>query len=240
MSPALVVVVKNINIVTEKQLDMENISQYIEQTLLKPDISKEQIKNLIEESLQYQFLGVCVPPYFVKYARELIGEKNLKLVTVIGFPLGYQMVSAKTEETRKAIEDGADELDMVINIAAIKSGEYNHVKDGVEGVATLCRLKSKPLKVIIETGLLEEEEIIKTCELLAEIGVDFVKTSTGFNGTGATVETVKLLRQILPSKIGIKASGGIRTYEFACQLIEAGASRIGTSSGVQIVKEMPS
>lgn len=213
------------------------LSSYIEQTVLKPEATKEDILNLVNEAKEHNFVGICVPPYFVKFAKSQLEGTDIKLVTVIGFPFGYQTVSAKVEETRKALEDGADEIDMVINIAAMKSKDYNHVNDGINSVSTMSRLKGKPVKVIIETGLLEEEEIITVCGLCAEIGVEYVKTSTGFNGTGATVKDVKLMRKILPEKIKIKASGGIRDKKFAIQLIEAGADRIGTSSGVKIVTE---
>ncbi len=213
------------------------LSAYIEQTILKPESTKDDIVKLVEEAKEHNFVGICVPPYFVKFAKNLLEESEIKLVTVIGFPFGYQTTSAKVEETRKALEDGADEIDMVINIAAMKSKDYNHVNDGISSVATMSRLKGKPVKVIIETALLEEEEIITVCGLCAEIGVDYVKTSTGFNGAGATIKDVKLMRKILPEKIKIKASGGIKTRKFAEQLIEAGADRIGTSSGVVIVSE---
>jgi len=214
-----------------------SIAQYIEQTLLKPDTTKEQVKKLLEDAIQEGFTGVCIPPYYVKYSREILGDSPIKLVTVVGFPLGYQLISSKMEETKKAIEDGADEIDMVINIAAVKSGEYNHVKDGIEGVATFCRLKAKPIKVIIETCLLDDTEMLKVCEILEEIGVDYVKTSTGMNGEGATVENILKLREWLPSRIRIKASGGIKTLESARELVKAGALRLGTSSGMKIVEE---
>jgi deoxyribose-phosphate aldolase len=139
------------------------------------------------------------------------------------------------EETKKVIEDGADEIDMVMNIAAFKSEDFSYVREDVESIATLCRLKNKILKVIIETCLLTDEEIVKICEILGEVGVDYIKTSTGFNGEGATVENIKLIRQSSPNKLKIKASGGIKTRKFAEQLIKAGADRIGTSSGITII-----
>ncbi|MEA3496723.1 MAG: deoxyribose-phosphate aldolase [Bacteroidota bacterium] len=213
------------------------LNKYIEQTLLKPDATKEQIKALCIEALEYNFVGVCIAPYFVKYANNILENSAVKIVTVVGFPMGYQSITSKVEETKKALEDGANEIDMVINISALKSKEYNHVKDGIEGIATLCRLRSKPIKVIIETCLLTEDEIIKACEICADIEVDYVKTSTGVNCEGATIENVKLMRKILPKKIKIKAAGGIRDYKFAKELIKAGADRLGTSSGVKIVSE---
>lgn len=211
------------------------ISNYIEHTLLKADATKEDVINIINEAIEYQFVGVCIAPYFVKLAKNQLQEHDTKVITVVGFPMGYHTISTKVEETKKALEDGADEIDMVINVSALKSGDINHVKDGISSVATLCRLKARPLKIIIETGLLTEEEIILACELCAEIGVDYIKTSTGINGEGAKVGIVKLMRKVLPEKIKIKASGGIKTKKFAIELIEAGADRIGTSSGVKIV-----
>lgn len=211
------------------------ISQYIEHTLLKTEASKTDIERLCKEAIDNDFVGVCVPPYYVKLAYAALEEKKQKVITVVGFPLGYNSISAKIEESKKAIEDGADEIDMVMNVAAFKSGDLSHVKDGIESVATFCRLKAKPLKVIIETGLLDTEEIRKACEICAEVEVDYVKTSTGFNG-GAKVEDIMLMREILPQKIKIKASGGIRDRAFVEELIKAGADRIGTSAGVQIVQ----
>jgi deoxyribose-phosphate aldolase len=212
------------------------INTYIEHTILKADTVKADIDKICGEAIENQFVGVCIPPYFVKYGKEKLKDSDIKLVTVVGFPLGYQTISTKVEETRKALEDGADEIDMVINVAALKNGDFNHVKDGVESVATLCRLKGKVLKVIIETALLSEEEIIRACEICADIGVDYVKTSTGFN-EGAKVEHIKLMRKTLPDKIKIKASGGIRDRKFALQLIKSGADRLGTSSGLKIIQE---
>ncbi|MBL6962832.1 MAG: deoxyribose-phosphate aldolase [Bacteroidetes bacterium] len=210
------------------------ISQYIEHTFLKPEASKADIEKLCLEAIDFDFVGVCVPPYYVKLASAALHDKKQKVITVVGFPLGYNSISAKIEESKKSIEDGADEIDMVMNIAAFKSGDYGHVKDGIESVATFCRLKAKPLKVIIETGLLSEEEIKKACEICAEVEVDYVKTSTGFNG-GVKIEDLKLMRECLPEKIKLKASGGIRDEKFAKKLIRAGANRLGTSAGIQIV-----
>jgi deoxyribose-phosphate aldolase len=230
---AHVVAEKNIKIVME-QMNTVELAKYIEQTLLKPDVSREEIEHFCKEAIKYKFYGVCIPPYYLKIAKNII-KKEIKLITVVGFPLGFQAIPVKVEETKKALEDGADEIDVVINIAALKSKEYDHVKEGIDSIATLCRLKSKVIKVIIETGLLSDEEIVKSCEICAEIGVDFVKTSTGFFG-GATVEQVRLIREHLPLKIKIKASGGIRDKESALKLIEAGADRIGTSAGTCMVE----
>jgi deoxyribose-phosphate aldolase len=225
---------KNIKIVMEQSNYVE-IAKVIEHTLLKPGANKDDIRKLCNEAAEYQFHGVCVPPYYVRLAKEYLKDEHLKVITVIGFPFGYQTKGTKVEETKKVIEDGADEIDMVINIAAFKSDDLTYVREDIESIATLCRLRNKTLKVIIETCLLSPEEIVKICELVGDIGVDFIKTSTGFNGEGATIENVKLIRQSTPGKIKIKAAGGIKTREFAEQLIKAGADRIGTSSGIFIV-----
>jgi deoxyribose-phosphate aldolase len=225
---------KNIKIVMEQSNYIE-IAKLIEHTLLKPGATKDDIRQLCKEAIEHQFHGVCVPPYYVRLAKEFIKDEPVKVITVSGFPFGFETKATKVEETKKAIEDGADEIDMVINIAAFKSEDFTYVKEDIESIATLCRLRNKTLKVIIETCLLTDEEITKMCELIGEVGVDFIKTSTGFNGEGATVEHVKLIRQSTPKKIRIKAAGGIKTRAFAEELIKAGADRIGTSSGIDIV-----
>ncbi|MCX6259157.1 MAG: deoxyribose-phosphate aldolase [Bacteroidia bacterium] len=220
----------------KKPRDLE-LAPYIEQTLLRMDATKEEIQDLCIKAMGYKFYGVCIPPYYVKFVREIIKDNNLKIITVVGFPMGYQTMMAKQEEAKRALQDGADEIDMVMNVAAFKSKEYSYIKEELENLATICRLKSKPLKVIIEVSLLSEEEIRKICEICAEVKVDFVKTSTGFNGGGAKIEHIKLMRKILPEKIKIKASGGIRQKKFAEKLIKAGASRIGTSAGEMLIKD---
>ena len=234
MMLALVEAEKNIKIVMEQSNYIE-IAKLIEHTLLKPGACKEDIKQLCKEAVEHRFHGVCVPPYYVRLAKEYLKDETVKVITVIGFPFGYQTKGTKVEETKKVIEDGADEIDMVVNIAAFKSEDLIYVKEDIESIATLCRLRNKTLKAIIETCLLSPEEIIKICELVGDIGVDYIKTSTGFNGEGATVENVKLIRQSTPVKIKIKAAGGIKTRAFAEELIKAGVDRIGTSSGIAIV-----
>ena len=207
------------------------ISTKIEHTILKADTSAKEVAVLCEEAMKHNFFGVCVPPYFVKTAAHLLKDSAVKIVTVVGFPLGYNTTPAKVEEVRKAIDEGVDEIDMVLNIAALKNGDFNFVLNDIQSVATLVQLKSKKLKVIIETALLTQEEKLKACEICTEVDVDFVKTSTGFAKSGATVEDIKFLRANLPSKIKIKASGGIKTKEQARELVKAGADRIGTSDG---------
>ena len=237
MTPAPAVAVKNLKTVMDKLTGEKPFAAYIEQTLLRPDATKDEVQKMINNAMEFHFYGVCIAPYFVKYAKDIIKEDNLKIITVVGFPFGYQTITAKVEEAKRTIQDGTDEIDMVMNIAAFKSKEYTYVKEELDNLVTLCRLKNKILKVIVETCLLSKDEIIKACELCIEMQVDFVKTSTGFNGEGAKIEIVKLMREMLPEKIKIKASGGIRQRKFAERLISAGASRIGTSSGEALLKE---
>jgi deoxyribose-phosphate aldolase len=230
--------VKSIKIAMAKALYSKVLTKSIEHTLLKPQTSKQDVEKLCNEAEQYGFHAVCVPPYFVSLARQLLKNSAVKVVTVAGFPMGYTNMNGKGEETKKAISDGADEIDMVMNIAAFKSGNFAYVKDDIQNIATLCRLHNKIVKVILETSILSYEEIEKACAICAEAEVDFVKTSTGFTGEGANVEVVRFMRSILPPKIKIKASGGIKTNDFALELLEAGAIRIGTSAGVEIIESL--
>ena len=212
-----------------------DIAQTIDHTILKPGITSEDVKAKCQEAKDNGFAAVCIPPYFAHEAASLLEDSRVKVATVIGFPMGYSVVSAKVEEIKKAVNDGAEELDAVINLCAVKSGNWNYIRNEIESLTTACHMKGRILKLIIETGMLTEDEIRQVCELSAVADVDYVKTSTGINGPGANPEVVKLLREILPKRIKIKASGGIRDRAFAEQLIEAGADRIGTSSGIQIV-----
>ncbi|NLK44771.1 MAG: deoxyribose-phosphate aldolase [Tissierellia bacterium] len=216
---------------------MREILGIIDHTVLKPDTSNSMIENLCKEALEYDFAAVCVNPYFVKLAKELLQDSNVKVATVIGFPLGANTKEVKAYETIDAIKNGADEIDMVINIGALKNKDYDLVKEDIEAVVEAAKGKAI-VKVIIETCLLTEEEKKKACELSLEAGADFVKTSTGFSTGGATIEDVKLMKSIVGDKMGIKASGGIRDLETARKMIEAGATRLGTSSGVKIAKEL--
>lgn len=212
-----------------------NIAQYIDHTLLKPTTTAEDIKKLCEEARQYDFFAVCVPPPMVRNARSALKESTVKVATVIGFPFGYSIARAKVFEAQQAIQDGADELDMVINLVALKAKAWPYLESEVKHIVEAAHKNECLLKVIIETGVLTNEEIIQCCELYAKAGVDFLKTSTGYADKGATVEAVQLMRQHLPSTVKIKASGGIRTYEQAIQMIDAGASRLGCSASVAIV-----
>ena len=214
---------------------MTDIRTYIEHTNLKPDCTNPDIIKLCEEAIEHGFYGVCVSPYFVQLAKKTIKKFPVKIITVVGFPLGYSTVASKVEETKKAIISGADELDMVMNIAAFKSGDFATVLNDIQAVTTACHLQNKIVKVIIEIAYLSNEEIEKACRLCMDCEVDFVKTSTGFAPTGATVEAVELMRRTLPPKIKIKAAGGIRDVEFAEKLIAAGATRIGASASVHLI-----
>ena len=205
--------------------------------MLKPNCTEDEIINLCNEAVEHKFYGVCVPPFFVQLAKKAIKKADVKIITVIGFPLGYNSVSSKVEETKKAITSGAHEVDMVMNIAAFKSGDIVSVQNDIQSVTTACHLQNKQVKVIIETAYLSEEEIIQACKICANCEADFVKTSTGFASSGATVEAVELMRKTLPAKVKIKAAGGIRDAAFAEKLIAAGADRIGASASVKMLTE---
>ena len=210
------------------------MNKHIEHTLLKQDAKLEDFIKLFDEAKEHKFLGVCINPAYVRLAKEHL--KDSKVVTVVGFPLGANRSDVKAFETSKAIEDGADEIDMVINVTALKNKDYDYVVNDIKMVKEAC--KDKPLKVILETDLLDKDEIKKACELCIEAKADFVKTSTGFvkNGVGAKAEDVKLMFDtVSPYGLKVKASGGIRDKETALKMLEAGAERLGTSSGVKIV-----
>ncbi|MGV3587617.1 MAG: deoxyribose-phosphate aldolase [Adhaeribacter sp.] len=213
-----------------------NIAPYIDHTLLRPDADERMIVSLCAEAEEFGFAAVCIPPCFVKLAKNTLNGHDIKIATVIGFPLGYQTAEVKFFEAHKALTTGAAEIDMVMNLAAFKSGHYAEVENEIGEMATLCHFKNAQLKVIIETALLTEEEIKKACEICTEAEADFVKTSTGFSSRGASVNDVKLMRKYLPDHIQIKASGGIRDLAFAKELIAAGADRIGTSVGIQLIQ----
>lgn len=215
---------------------MKNLNKHIEHTLLKQDAKLEDFIKLFNEAKEHQFLGVCINPAYVKLAKEHLKDSDVKVVTVIGFPLGANRSDVKAFETSKAVEDGADEIDMVINVTAMKNKDYGFVVNDIKAVKAACQ--DKPLKVILETDLLEKDEIKKACELCIEAKADFVKTSTGFvkGGVGAKAEDVKLMYEtVSPYGLKVKASGGIRDKEAALKMLEAGAERLGTSSGVKIV-----
>ena len=211
------------------------VTNIIDHTILKPDCNADDITNLCNEAIKYGFGAVCVSPYYVGLAQNLLEESKVKVATVIGFSMGYSCSAAKVEEIKRAIDEGAEELDVVINVSAIKNKDWSYVRNDMDSVTTACHMRGKVVKIIFETALLTDEEIIKLCEMAKDIGVDFVKTSTGYNG-GATIHAVELMRANLPKKVKIKASGGIRTYEDAVKMIKAGADRLGCSSSVKIAE----
>ncbi|CAH0230308.1 deoxyribose-phosphate aldolase [Peribacillus sp. NPDC101481] len=213
----------------------QNVAGLIDHTLLKADATKEQIKVLCEEAREYNFASVCVNPTWVKYASELLEGSEVKVCTVIGFPLGATTPETKAFETKDAISNGAHEVDMVINIGALKDKDDELVERDIRAVVAASTGKALS-KVIIETSLLTDEEKVRACELAVKAGSDFVKTSTGFSTGGATVEDITLMRKTVGPDIGVKASGGVRNTSDAQKVIEAGATRIGASAGVSIVK----
>ena len=213
-----------------------NLAQYIEHTNLSPTLTIRDIDVLVDEARHHGFLGVCVPPFWVKRAQREIAKDKILLVTVAGFPLGYNMTETKLDEIKRAIDNGADEVDVVWNVTSFKTG-IPWTKIEIAKCSKITHDYNKLLKVIIETAYLSDEEISEACKICADAGVDFVKTSTGFAPTGAKVEHIKLMRSVLPVQVGIKASGGIKTREQAIAMIDAGADRLGTSSGVKIVSE---
>ena len=212
-----------------------NINKLIDHTALKPNTNKESILKLIAEAKTYDFASVCVNPCWVALAHQELKNTDVKVCTVIGFPLGANTTEVKVFETKDAIEKGAQEIDMVINIAMLKDKEYDYVENDIRAVVEAA--KSKALtKVIIETCLLTDEEKIKACELSQKAGADFVKTSTGFSTGGATVHDIALMRKTVGAEMGVKASGGVHTHEEALAMVEAGATRIGASAGVKLLK----
>jgi len=221
----------------EHSISPEALARYIDYTLLKPDATRERIERLCAEALQYGFASVCVNPFFVELAASILRGSEVKVCTVIGFPLGATLPEVKAYEAERVIARGARELDMVINIGALKAGDYDAVKKDIAGVVEVAHDHAALVKVIIETALLTREEKVRACQLAQEAGADYVKTSTGFGPGGATVEDVALMRQVVGDKMGVKAAGGISTYEKALAMIRAGATRIGASAGVKIVRE---
>lgn len=216
-----------------------NIAKMIDHTLLKPEATQQQIQILCEEAKEYSFASVCVNPAWVALAAEKLKGTDVKVCTVIGFPLGATTSETKAFETKNAIDNGATEVDMVINIGALKSGDYDLVEKDIRAVTSAAQGKALT-KVIIETCLLTEEEKVRVCELSVKAGADYVKTSTGFSTGGATVEDIALMRKTVGPDKGVKASGGVRSPEDAQNMINAGATRIGASSGVKIVQGLSS
>jgi deoxyribose-phosphate aldolase len=216
---------------------MKNLHRFLEHTLLKADMNYQNVEEIVDQAKEFQFKGVCIPPFWVKKVKRDLLEEDIQVVTVIGFPLGNTSTEAKVAETLQAIKDGADELDVVWSLTAFKAG-MNWPKIELAKLSGLCHEQEKILKVIIETAYLNKEEILKACEICRDAGADFVKTSTGFAKEGAKLEHIRLMREHLPSQVGIKASGGIKTKEQAISFIAAGADRIGTSNAVGIINDL--
>lgn len=216
----------------------QDIASLIDHTILKPETTAAQVRKLCEEGLLYKFASVCVNSFFAPLAAELVRGSPVKLCTVSGFPLGAMATDSKVFEAQEAIQHGAQEIDMVMNVGALKSGDENAVEEDIRRVAEACHRGNAICKVILENCLLGEEEKSRACRIAVQAGADYVKTSTGFNAGGATAEDVALMRATVGPKIGVKASGGIRTLEDVKKMVAAGATRIGTSSSVKIMQEL--
>ena len=213
--------------------DRKSLAALIDHTLLKPETTAMMVEQLCDEAMVYEFYSVCILPTFVSQAAALLKDSNVNVCTVIGFPLGATETRVKAMETNVAIEQGANEVDMVINIGLVKSSAWTKVEADISAVVEAAN--GLTVKVILETCLLSDEEKIEACKICVKAGADFVKTSTGFSTSGATIEDVNLMRKTVGAKTGVKASGGVRDYQTACDMVEAGATRLGTSSGVIIV-----
>lgn len=210
-----------------------NLAKYIDHTILKPETTRQEVIQVCQEAKTHGFFSVCVNPYYVSLVKKELEGSDVKVCSVIGFPLGASVTAVKAAETKQAIADGANEIDMVLNIAAMKNGEYDYVLNDIKGVVAALEGKAI-LKVILENCLLTQEEIVKACEMSVEAGAHFVKTSTGFSKSGATASDIALMRKTVGPDIGVKASGGVRDTETALAMIEAGASRIGASASISI------
>lgn len=213
-----------------------SVAKMIDHTLLKPDATQEEIEQLIKEAKQYDFASVCINASWVQLAAQQLKETEVDVCTVVGFPLGATTTAVKKYEAEEALENGANEVDMVMNIGALKSGNDELVQAEIETIAILVHRYNGLLKVILETSLLSDEQIERACQLAVAAGTDYVKTSTGFNGDGATVEAVSLMRRTVGEKVGVKASGGIRTKDDLQRMIVAGANRVGASSSIELIR----
>lgn len=213
------------------------VASFIDHTLLKPACTSADIDKLCREAVENRFAAVCIPPFLVKQSLRFLKDSGVKTATVIGFPMGYSSLSSKIAETREAIRDDADELDVVINLIALKNGDWSYLEKEMKELVVLIHNSGKIIKVIVESGILTKDELVRCCTLYGGMGIDFMKTSTGYAEKGASVSDVLLMRKNLPPSVKIKASGGIRHYTFAMELIKAGANRLGCSAGMQILEE---
>jgi len=214
---------------------MNNFNRFLESTLLKPTMTDREVDVLVRDAIEEQFVGVCVPPFWVKKVKRDLEGQDIQVVTVIGFPFGFEDTATKVAETKEAIKNGADELDLVWSQTAFHSG-MSWPKIEIAQIAKICHEEERILKVIIETAYLNSDQIREACLICQDAGADYVKTSTGYAPTGAKVEDIAWMREVLPSAVGIKASGGIKTLDFALDLIKAGADRIGTSSAKALME----
>ncbi|MGC9469779.1 MAG: deoxyribose-phosphate aldolase [Anaerolineae bacterium] len=217
-------------------MNRRELARYIDHTLLKPEATPGEVERICREALQHHFASVCINPIFVPLAARRLAGSDVAVCTVVGFPLGATSTASKVCETELAIAKGATEIDMVLAIGYLKAGKVDRVREDVAAVAAACHAEGAILKVILETALLTQDEKVTACELCKAVGADFVKTSTGFSKGGATVEDIALMRETVGPEMGVKAAGGIHTYEEALAMIEAGATRIGASRGVTIVE----
>jgi deoxyribose-phosphate aldolase len=213
------------------------IASYIDYTLLKAACTTAEIKKLCEEAVEYHFAAVCIPPYVVKDAVHYLSGQAVKTATVIGFLMGYSSIESKKAESVQVMDDGADELDVVINLIALKNGEWGYLETEIRELVSVIHEKGKVIKVIVESGILTSDELIHCCHIYGKQAVDYMKTSTGYAEKGASLSDIATMRQYLPPEVQIKASGGIRHYKFAEELIASGANRLGCSSGIQILEE---
>lgn len=221
---------------TVDSMSVKTIAALIDHTVLKPQATEQNIRKICEEALKYEFCSVCINPHWVPVVAKILKDSTVKVCTVIGFPLGTNASEVKQIEATQAIRSGADEVDMVINVGALKAGQLDAVKNDIQGVAEVAHNANVVSKVILETCLLTNEEIETACKIALDAGADFVKTSTSFSTGGATVEAVSIMRKIVGNKMGVKASGGVRSLEDLVKMVKAGATRIGASSGVDIMK----
>ncbi|MCW3081067.1 deoxyribose-phosphate aldolase [Segetibacter sp.] len=216
-----------------------SLNKYIDHTILKPTTLIADVEKLCFEAKEYGFAAVCIPPPFVKICKVLLQDSQVKVATVIGFPFGYAAVEAKLAEILLAMVDGADELDVVANIVGIKNNDWKLISNEINHIMPVVKSRGKVIKIIVESGVLTQDELLKCCELYGAAGIDYLKTSTGYAEKGATIEAVKTMRANLPAHVQIKASGGIKTSGFAQELIDAGATRLGCSASVALVNQQP-
>ncbi|MBU9789981.1 deoxyribose-phosphate aldolase [Lentilactobacillus sp. IMAU92037] len=214
---------------------MEKLNQYIDHTLLKPEATQEDVDRVVKEAIDNDFYSVMINPYWVSHVHNLLAATNVKTATVIGFPLGANTTNIKVAEANQAIEDGADEVDMVMNIGEFKGGNYQAVQEDIQSVVTAAHKRNTLIKVIIENALLTDDEIAKASDIVANTGADFVKTSTGFSTSGAKAHDVAIMKKAVGDRIKVKAAGGIHSAEDAENMIKAGASRLGTSASLKII-----